>query len=210
MSDERTETAIAIPVEERNRIVEMFFTEYGGGGGGRFGLGRAVLDFQTWEIASGRVADSGGSVWWKGMNGLMVLDLAEAGASGAARLRSVVGWENYSSGATATQAGFWDAHQRSLHAAVRLLSAELEEEPAAEREFADIVVDVVDRTALVGSPTDTADLAGLTERYYPDYYPIDREALPRLVRMRERTADRMRNERGAIFSDVGMNSTRWD
>jgi len=69
---------------------------------------------------------------------------------------------------------------------------------------------VVDRTALSGAATDNDGLARLTDRYYPRHYPVEPDALPRLERMREKTAARLLDAGAQPFANVGIDSTRWD
>jgi len=205
----RLDAAIALTPGERRRIVEEFFSVHPGGGRERFGLGQAVLDFQGWEIASGRIAEDGGSAWWRGVNGLMVLDIADARGEPANATDAVKAWRAYASIGEAAQRALWEAHQRSLHAALRVCGPLLEREPAAERAFAEIVIDIVDRTALAGSATDSSDLAQLARRYYPASHPASQETLAGLELMRERTADRLRGSDGLVFANVGIGSSRW-
>jgi len=77
-------------------------------------------------------------------------------------------------GSTSAQTRLWAAHQASLHAA--LVAAETVEliggESPAERDFARLVVGVVDATAEHCRPTDTDELAHMTARHYPQEYPI--------------------------------------
>ena len=200
--------AIALTPAERRTIVEGFFALHPGPGEGRFGLGRALLDFQAWEITSGRIADDGGSDWWRGVNGLMVLDIAAA-SEGAKEREGARAWRLYAGADGDAQRAVWEAHQRSLHTALHVCRGLLERETAAEQEFAGIVIDVVDRTALAGTATDTPGLALLTSRFYPASYPISPEALPALRAMRERTADRLRDPEGTTFANVGMHASRW-
>ena len=202
------DAAIDLTLAQRREIVEEFFAIHPGTGQGRFGLGRAVLDFQDWEITSGRISDQRGSAWWRGVNGLMVLDIAATAKDSTGATAGANPWRGYAS-AKASQFTLWEAHQRSLHAALCRCAALLAHEPAAERAFVEVVIDVVDRTALSVSPTDGPDLAHLTERYYPSSYPAAQDALPGLELLRVRTADRLRGPDGAVLRNVGIASSRW-
>lgn len=203
----RHECAIALSPAERRDIVEAFFAAHPGDAAGTFGLGRAILDFQAWETDSGRIAEAGGSDWWRAVNGMMVLDIAEA-AQDAGGTRGAAPWRAYAK--NPCQSRLWEAHQRSLHAAIALSHDLLANESEAERAFAAIVIEVVDRTALALRPTDTDDLANLTQRYYPAEYPIEPGQLAGLEVLRERTAARLVDTAGRPFEDVGMDSRRWD
>lgn len=201
--------AIALTPAARMATVEAFFAASPRSSEGSSGLGRAILDFQAWEIASGRIPTSnGGSDWWRAVNGMMVLDIAAAAQGATGPTPAIRAWVDYTTAAE-PQRALWEAHQRSLHAGIRAAGALLVAESEAERRFAAIVIDVVDRTALSGSATDNDGLARLTERYYPGVYPIRPDALPALEGMREKTAARLLDPAGAPFQDVGMDSTRW-
>lgn len=193
------DAAIALSPSKRRRLVETFFAANRGGGEGTFGRGRAILDFQGWQVASGRITEDGGSPWWRAVNGMMVLDIEAAAEP----------WCAYMTSTAAVQAALWEAHQQSLHRALRLVSELLAAETREEQAFAAIVIDVVDRTALAGSATDSAALAQLTERYYPRTYPVEPAALAALQHLREGTAKRLCGPDGVPFADVGMESTRW-
>ena len=176
--------ALALEPGERTEIVEAFFTTHPGGGSGPLGLGRAVADFVDWEIRSGRITDGGGgSAWWRLVNGAMVLDMrdaaavdADGNADGAGADGAVGSWIAYirCDGAGAAQETMWTAHQGSLHAGLHAAdrAALLADERHAEREFAGLVVEIVNRTAAHHQATDTADLARMTARSYPQQYPI--------------------------------------
>lgn len=194
---------MALPLGERRRVTEAFFHRYPGGQRQHPGLGQAVLDFQAWEERSGRISEPG-SRWWRAVNGLMVLDFeaaleADTGASGR--------WGRYM--ALGTQDALWDAHQRSLHDAIRRCVSLFRDELSAEQAFAKVVIDVVDRTALANQRTDSAALDALTHRYYPDVYPVLESALPALLRMRERTEAALCSANGEPFTDTGVESGRW-
>lgn len=206
----RLAEAIALTPAARMAIVEGFFVASPRSSEGAFGLGRAILDFQAWEIASGRIAaNGGGSAWWRAVNGMMVLDVAAATTGEAAGSPAVRTWLAYPSSGE-PQRALWEAHQRSLHAGINACAGLLAAETGAEQQFAAIVIDVVDRTALSRAATDNDGLARLTERYYPPTYPIVQDSLPALEGMREKTAARLLDVTGNPFQDVGMTSTRWD
>ena len=193
------------------RIAGGFFQRYPGPGWAAPGLGQAIMDFQAWEIASGRISIAGGSPWWRAVNGFMVLDLQSAMTGSPMESAGVKAWLAYTVGADADgQERLWEAHQRSLHAGLRASRELLESEPSAEREFASIVIDVVDRTALASAATNSADLRNLAERYYPAAYPTLDEQIPPLERLRALTAERLCAPNGSQFENVGLSSTRWD
>lgn len=210
MSEEvgRLDAARALTPGERRATVEAFFSVHPGAGEGRVGLGQAILDFQAWQTESGRITETGGSAWWRTVNGLMVLDIADADHASGGDVATVRAWRTYASG-HGTQAELWEAHQRSLHTGVRCCCALLESEPAAERAFAEVVIDIVDRTALAARRTDSAELAEITKRYYPSSYPAVPAALADLERVRARTAKNLCGDDGRPFAGVGIGSSRW-
>lgn len=183
----RVEAAQRLSVAARVAAVRQFFARHRGGGDGPLGFGRAVADFLDWEVSSGRVADDGGSSWWRAVNGLMVLDLEEAGrVAGRAsrdgtrgRSEAVAAWVDYarSGGEGDGQRLLWAAHQRSLHSALEAARGLLAGEDPVEQAFATVVVRVVDAAADRREPTDTATLAEMTRRLYPDHYPVTPEHL---------------------------------
>lgn len=205
----RLMAATALTPKERKRVVEEFFTAHPGPGVGPLGLGRAVLDFQEWEVTSGRISATGGSAWWRAVNGMMVLDIADAdGDSASSPSASVEAWRAYASPGT-RQCDLWHAHQLSLHAAIRRCTELLPRELEVEIAFAAIVVDIVDRTALADLATDSADLAKLTGRHYPKTYPTPPGALAALDILQARTAENLRAADGGVFANVGLQSSRW-
>jgi hypothetical protein len=199
--------ALSLTPSERSSAVEAFFRANPGPGRDAPGLGRAIRDFLEWQFRSGRIASAGGSPWWCAVNGVMVLDLlaAMAGSGKPAPLA----WRIYGACAGDAQPTLWQAHQVSLHTGIRRSQGLLEHEPAPERAFANIVIDVVDRTALAGRPTESGELAALVERLYPIQYPIRADAVAPLERMRRKTADALRGADGCAFEDVGLASARW-
>ncbi len=206
---ERIHKAIGLTPAQRREVVEAFFQANPGMSEAHLGLGRAVLDFQSWEISSGRIADRGGSSWWRAVNGMMVLDIHDAMNASSVATCAVDAWRAYASAGGGTQASLWEAHQWSLHSAIRSSRELLGYEPPPEQAFAAIAIDVVDRTALAGRPTDSPALAAMTKRFYPACYPIDDAALAPLVHMRDRTVERVRGADGMVFVDVGIHSRRW-
>lgn len=169
----RARAALLLPAPARAAIVRRFFAKYPHGTA-PLGLGRAVVDFVDWELHSGRLDDDGPE-WWRCVNGVMMLDLRDAARTiehGLSVRGAGAAWVSYACGdIPGAQARLWDAHQVSLAAGLRHAGSLLEAEPAAEREFAAIVVAVVERVAADRSPTGTADLAAFTARRYPTHYP---------------------------------------
>ncbi len=74
------EKAISLTVEYRLATFKMFFDKFGLDLKVKYGFGLALIEFLQWEIESGRITNdpSTGSAWFKGINGLMTIDLAIA------------------------------------------------------------------------------------------------------------------------------------
>jgi hypothetical protein len=169
------ETAVDLPAASRLTTAARFFRAHSGDGDGPFGLGRAIVDFVAWELRSGRLADTGGSRWWRAVNGCMMLDLraataalenADTDAGGAAM------WLAYATAARAdAQGALWRAHQASLVHGLAVAAPLLAAEHPAEREFAGIAIQFVVDAAAMSIPTGQDALARLTERFYPGHYP---------------------------------------
>lgn len=171
----RLERAASLPCAERLPIVDEFFAAHPGRSDGPPGLGRAVLDFVMWLIESGRLADEGGSSWWRALNGSLVLDLAgdTPGTPG------VDAWCRYSCSASTPdgpredlQVLLWTAHQVSLHTVLPHCDHLLAEEPEHEAAFIRVAMRVVDLSAAHNQRTDTPTLGDTTRRVYPDHYPL--------------------------------------
>lgn len=191
-ADRSTDALAGLGTATRAAVVHAFFTCWPGQQG-PLGLGRALADFQDWEISSARISDGGGSGWWAVVNGTLVADLADAGRSrqGGAPPPEGAGaraWTDYAALAEAEPASgaaqqtLWTAHQASIEAGAALAEPLLADETPAERRFAELVLMVVDEAARRGADTSTDELARLTRRHYPSTYPITTDALDALVR----------------------------
>jgi hypothetical protein len=181
------EAAVDLPTASRLTTPARFFRAHPGDRDGPFGLGRAIVDFVAWELRSGRLADTGGSRWWRAVNGCMTLDLraatatleradtdadtdADADADRAAG--GVAMWRAYAAATRAdAQDALWRAHQASLVHGLAVAAPLLAAEHPAEREFAGIAIQFVVDAAAVSVPTGRDALARLTKRFYPAHYP---------------------------------------
>jgi hypothetical protein len=158
--------------------MESHFARWPGTDSHPLGLGRALVDFQDWEISSGRLSDDGGSPWWSAVNGRLISDLedAAAGARGP--------WADYmscdGSDPEAAQAALWHAHQHSINAGALAAAGLLESEPDVEREFAGIALAVVDMAAGLGHRTSSGALGRQTRGLYPRAYPSTEADLARI------------------------------
>lgn len=164
-----------LTVERRRRVLEEFFTRSPGVDAHPLGLGRALFDFQEWEIESGRIDDLGGSPWWSRVNGQLVADLA-------ATLDGALGpWSDYtSSGPTDRQSLLWAAHQDSIHRGVQAALEHLDGETQVEQEFIGLALGVVDMAAAVDFRTSSGALGRRTAELYPRCYPCTPAELDRL------------------------------
>jgi hypothetical protein len=158
-------------------VLTAFFSRYPGTGRHRLGLGRALEDFQEWEIRSGRLADGGGSPWWSTVNGILVDDVA-AGEGGAAGP-----WQDYSaSPPEERQARLWLAHQDSINRGVAAAEGLLVGESHLERAFIELALGVVEMAAAVHLDTSSGSLGRRTEELYPRCYPCGEADLELLQR----------------------------
>ena len=181
-------TAIDLSVAARVAVTSRFFSAHPGDGEAPFGLGRAVLDFVQWELRSGRIADTGGSGWWRTVNGCMIIDLRAAMVALALGdtdhpSDAVAAWTDYVAAPRSdAQQMLWRAHQASIARGLAVAAPLLANEDPAEREFACVVVEIVSDAAAANLATGDASLASLTERVYPAHYPATQGDMARLRR----------------------------
>jgi hypothetical protein len=214
-------------VSEKDRLSDArdFFRRYPGTSGGEFGFGTALIDFEMWESASGRLSKHGGSAWWRAVNGVMSLNMREAEdllAKGQTRSDDpgVQAWMDYALlsqqdvPADVEQRAFWRAHQISLHqgtrAALNLWAREAYEDPA-EGAFMNTVVKNVDEAALANAGSGSGLFgAGMLDRgvalAYPDHYPADVVDEIRAGML----SDLYNTAAGREHPNTGVMSTRWD
>lgn len=193
--------ALRLGVAERRDVFTTFFARHPGSARTSPGLGRALVDFLAWEIDSGRVTDSGGSAWWKAVNGMMVLDIAAAagqpepiagptwpGVLGRSALAGAghdqrAAWLRYAAAeADAQQAALWRAHAVSMARAVDLAAPLLAAEGDAERRFVAIVLRVLEGATRRCVATDSPELGNQVRHRYPAGYPISEEGVAALAR----------------------------
>lgn len=174
-------------VEERRDALAQFFSPASGGGGTgghRLGLGRALSDFQEWEIRSGRLADAAGSPWWMTVNGILVDDLIAAGGVVGSAAGSAPGpWREFlASPPDERQARLWQAHQHSIGRGVAAAGDLLELEVPAERAFIRLALGIVESAAAAGAGTSSGSLGRRTAELYPQSYPCVEDDLGSLRR----------------------------
>jgi hypothetical protein len=185
-----------------------------------YGFGQGVVDFVTWEIASGRLDAQHGSPWWRAVNGSMVLDLlaAQSRTHGDPVVES---WREYmrftgnrlrrvrSGYVRRAQRLFWDAHQRSLHRAVDACHDLLSHEKASERDFIErVVLHNVDYAAVSNDVTYLDVIGIFTFAAYPLRYPCTAADVSRAVSL---AIERMPLAacRGRKYADTGLYASRW-
>lgn len=164
-------------VAHRREVLTGFFSRWPGNDRHRLGLGRALADFQEWEIGSGRLDGGAGSPWWSTVNAHLVDDLAAArdGAGGP--------WQDYvASTPEERQSRLWVAHQDSINRGVDAAGDLLVMEPESERAFIELALGVVEMAAAVDFDTSSGSLGRRTERIYPLCYPCGEADLERLRR----------------------------
>ncbi|MCC6225042.1 MAG: hypothetical protein IT195_01370 [Microthrixaceae bacterium] len=155
-----------------------FFTLWPGDANHSLGLGRALFEFQEWEIQSERIADVGGSPWWSEVNGRLVSDLHEAAGGAAGPWRCYI--EAVESGLGDLQALLWAAHQHSIGEGVAGAAGLLEAECDTEAAFAGLALSVVEHAAVALQRTSSSALGRATRELYPSRYPCLQEDLDRL------------------------------
>ncbi len=192
--------ACALGISERREVMVGFFAEEPGSLAGVLGLGRALVDFFSWEISSGRLADGGGSPWWSAVNGYLVMDLAAAGRLTGRdmpiprSLESAVdklledgswpaadAWVMYVQAAPAVaQRRLWMAHDASIGGAALKAASLLGEEGSEEQGFIELVLRFLEQTSASCQPTASGLLGSLVRRWYPGSYPITASQLARI------------------------------
>lgn len=164
-------------IAHRREVLTAFFSRYPGNGRHRLGFGRALGDFQEWEIRSGRLGDGSGSPWWSTVNGILVNDLAAANGGAAGP------WQDYSaSPPEERQARLWLAHQYSINRGVAAAEDLLIRESNLERAFIEVALGVVEMAAAVDLDTSSGSLGRRTTELYPRCYPCDEAELEHLKR----------------------------
>jgi len=170
--------ALLFTVAEREDAFATFFGAHPGTSRAGPGLGQALCDFLAWEVASGRVTDSGGSLWWKVMNGCLTSDLLAASRPGSDLLGAGPGegpeaWHRYADAPPGEQQRMlWLAHDASIGAALAVASPFLVREEEDEKSFVRLVLGVLADTARICAPTDSPALGRSVHRLYPKSYPV--------------------------------------
>ena len=142
-----------------------------------------LVSFERWLIDSGRVADDGGSPWWRTVNGLLLLDIEEsARVDGTADPAGPVhSWRMYREAATGRkrQGTWWTAHEHSLDIARAAAHSMLATESAAEQAF---IATSIASVQIAGSATLSTRWLGswairqFCSTFYPHDYPAGEDA----------------------------------
>ncbi len=175
--------ALSLSTAERTAALQEFFGVHPGGvAAGPPGLGRAMLDFLSWEVDSGRVTDGAGSGWWKAVNGFLSLDLLAALGRTGLPGSPARAWRAYASAPPPTaQTALWLAHDRSITRAAARARPLLRAEAPAEHAFTRVVLGVLREVTHTCEPTGTPALGRRVRRLYPRRYPIGDEEMRRLL-----------------------------
>ena len=191
---------------------------------GRYGFGQGMVDFLTWELASGRLDDDGGPTWWRVVSGLLILDLCAAQTAlahdpGGNPEPAVAAWLEYARFASRFrlershlargQRLFWEAHQLSLYRGIERAEPFYPKLPETERRFIDeVVLHNVNYAALSNDVTylDTVGLFGFL--VYPANYPASEWDVERARSLRIDRIPLSASHRRS-YDDVGRHSTRW-
>jgi hypothetical protein len=217
------DAALALGVEARLEAAMRFFDWHSGlmfnlpmG----YGFGQGVVDFITWEIASGRLDAQHGSPWWRAVNGCMVLDLLAA-QSRTHEDPVAESWREYmrftgsrlrrmrNGYMQRAQRLFWQAHQRSLHRAVDACHDLLRHERASERDFIDrVVLHNVDYAAVSSDVTYLDAIGIFTFAVYPLRYPCTSADVERAASLTIECIPLAACHRRQ-YVDTGLNASRW-
>lgn len=220
-TESRKRMALEMSVKLRLTVVRDFTELYGS-------LTDGILEFLEYLIHSGRITEAGGSKWWRGCNGFLVLDLIDADAALRSRTAlddvfslspAVKLWINFALNSSRSRSSFshrlesqklwWLAHQTSLHHAISVFSEFLVKEPKIETQFITcIAIPNVDLVALLNIPTNLKLIKLYTCLAYPKSYPSKRRQFIKAVLLAPTIYARILGATpGAL--NIGLESTRW-
>jgi hypothetical protein len=194
----RALSARDLTIADRRNVLAAFFERWPGRDQRPPGLGLALVEFQEWEIESGRLADRAGraervgSDWWAVVNGWLVLDLAaalEAPLPDTTTPADDDPWIAYQHASPEhEQAALWAAHQHSIETGAHAAAPALADEAIEEQEFAELALGIVDAAAAMAYPTSDSSLGHQTRTLYPSRYPCPPEDLDAVRRSFEAMA----------------------
>ncbi|OAV98542.1 hypothetical protein PTTG_25584 [Puccinia triticina 1-1 BBBD Race 1] len=214
-TDARRKMAVEMTIADRLAKARLFAKTYGN-------MTAGIVEFIQFLVCSGRIAEQGGSQWWRGVNGLLILDLIDAEeALGSSTLTvastspAVQHWVNYSIYWQQTpipnlfkaQRLWWKAHQTSLHYGIHAFPELLLLEPRIEINFITCVcVPNVDLTALLNIPTSLKLIKIYTIIAYPHHYPAKILAVLKALILAPAYYARI----VGLPKNIGLDSTRWE
>ncbi|KAA1069672.1 hypothetical protein PGT21_031169 [Puccinia graminis f. sp. tritici] len=210
----RKKDALEMTIADRLNKARSFAKTYGN-------MTSGIVEFIEFLVCSGRVAEQGGSQWWRGVNGLLILDLIDAEEALRSSTRTVSSispavqhWINYSLYWQQTssrklfkaQQLWWKAHQASLHYGIRAFPEFLILEPRMEINFITYVcVPNVDLTALMNIPTNLKLIKLYTIIAYPHHYPAKIISFLKALILAPSPYARI-----VGVANIGLDSTRWE
>jgi hypothetical protein len=208
----RKKDALEMTIADRLTKARSFAKTYGN-------MTSGIVEFIEFLVCSGRVAEQGGSQWWRGVNGLLILDLIDAEERSSTRTVSSISpavqhWINYSIYWQQTssrklfkaQQLWWKAHQASLHYGIHAFPELLILESRMEIKFITYVcVPNVDLTALMNIPTNLKLIKLYTIIAYPHHYPAKIISLLKALILAPSVYARFLG-----VTNIGLDSTRWE
>ncbi|KAH9450652.1 hypothetical protein MJO28_009914 [Puccinia striiformis f. sp. tritici] len=221
--DARKKAAMELTIEERLSKARSFADSYGQQTSG-------IVEFIEYLVSSGRIAEKGGgSQWWRGVNGLLILDLIDAqealkqpiSTTDSYNSPAVQYWIDYSlywqEHRTSliplylykAQKLWWKAHQTSLHFGIHAFPGLLLLEPEMEIKFiTTICVPNVDLTGLLSVPTNLMLIKLYTILAYPDHYPTQKLSFSKALLFAPAFYLRIVGATSDVLN-IGLDSTRW-
>ncbi|MDQ6712780.1 MAG: RHS repeat-associated core domain-containing protein [Candidatus Dormibacteraeota bacterium] len=216
----RCQEAVSLSPAERIQIMYSFFDAYPGSSTEDQigGLGEGILAFTEWEISSGRLDPTSGSLYWKATNGLIALDMRDAhnllnNGQTVSNNPGVQGWIDYANtsrlhiSTEQKQRLLWKAHQTSLHQGTRLALNYLVREAYAHPYEGSVISDVLKNVDVVAignlstADTGAAFLNLATSLTYPAQYP---------AALSDATTVNLATRYFTLgYENIGVESTRW-
>ncbi|KNZ58428.1 hypothetical protein VP01_1931g5 [Puccinia sorghi] len=215
----RKKAALEVTIENRLLVARSFSKNYGDFTSG-------IVEFIEFLVCSGRLAEQGGSQWWRGVNGLLILDLIdaeEALRSSTPTAVSIIApavqhwityaldWQqSYLPNSCRVQRLWWKAHQTSLHFGIHAFRELLPLEPRMETNFITyICVPNVDLTAIFSIPTNLKLIKLYTIIAYPHHYPAKALSTFKALGLAPAFYARLVGASSDV-ANIGLDSTRWE
>ncbi|PLW21362.1 hypothetical protein PCANC_02496 [Puccinia coronata f. sp. avenae] len=214
----RKEAALRITIDERLTESRSFTKNHGF-------LTSGIVEFIEYLVCSGRLDEQGGSQWWRGVNGLLILDLMDAEEALRPSTQTVAcippavqHWMNYALYWQQTsfpnlfkaQRLWWKAHQTSLHHGIHTFRELLLIEPRMEINFITyICVPNVDLTAILTIPTNLKLIKLYTIIAYPHHYPSKVLSTLKALLLAPSFYARLVGATSDV-ANIGLDSSRWE